>query len=210
MPPVQDNTQQLFIMNPFVNSTVSFLSEGDFVNDVDSIFLKMTYTDSVNNQTETADYTFSAANRSYDWTFPTLANSNGIVSYSGVVMHKNHTTDNIPSTNATGSLVTFGPPNQAIVTVTVDSSVLDWTKVKMAEVDFSYTDAANNIALTQEMLVKQSGCSPASWTFYTKDPTKNAYAYTVTYYMATTPATVNTMPPVPSCTKTLLVLTGPS
>lgn len=208
--PVTDNTQELFIKNPFVTTTVSFISEGDFVNDIDSIFLKMTYTDTTNKLTQTSEYTFTSQNRSHDWLIPTIAGTDGVVTYSGVVMHKNHTTDNIPDTTAKGTLVTFGPPNQSIITVSVDGSIVDWTKVKMAKVEFNYADAANNIALAQEILVKQTGSTPSTWTFYTKDPAKTAYAYTVTYYLAGPPPTVTTEPPVPTCTDTILVLTGPA
>ena len=184
-----DSTQELFIQSPFSQQTVSFISEGDFTNDVDNIFLKMSYVDAANNYQQTTDYTFTSANRSHDWSFPVIAGGQGIIHYSGVVSHKNHTTENIPDTTSTASLITFGPPNQQIITVTPDSSLLDFTQVKLVQINFSYSDPANNIALNQEVVLKQSGATPPSWTFYVKDPTKTAYTYQATFYMNGNPPT---------------------
>ncbi len=204
-----DSTQELFIKSPFSQQTVSFISEGDFTNDIDNIFLKMTYVDAANNYQQTADYTFSSANRSHDWSFPTIAGSQGVVHFSGVVSHKNHTTENIPDTTSTGNLITFGPPNQAIITVTPDASLLDFTKVKLVQVNFSYSDPANNIALTQEVVLKPTGATPPSWTFYVKDPSKTTYTYQATFFTATNPPTQVKQPPATS-SDTDLVLMMPS
>jgi hypothetical protein len=57
-------------------------------------------------------------------------------------------------------------------------------------------------------VLKPTGATPATWTFYAKDPTKTAYTYTATYYLATTPPQVVKQDPVTS-SDTDLVLTGP-
>ncbi len=207
--PKQDNTQQLFINNIFIPKTVTFISEGDFANSIDNIFLRMTYTDATNKYTQSSEYQFSAANRTHDWTFLMIPAANGQVSYSGVVSYKNQTQENIPDTPATGTLVTFGPPDQTIVTVTPDTALLDFTQIKLVQIEFQYSDPANNIALQQEIVLKSTGATPPSWTFYTKDPTKVAYTYTATYYMATNPPAVIKQAPA-SSTDTDLVLNPPA
>ncbi len=198
----------LRIPSPFTQKTVSFLAEGDFTNDVDNIFLKMTYVDTANNYQQSSDYTFTSTNRSHDWSFPIVSTGTGTIHYSGVVSHKDRTTDNIADTTATADLITFGPPNQAIVTVTPDPALLDFTQVKLVQVNFSYTDPANKIALQQEVVLKSTGATPASWTFYVKDPTKTAYSYQATYYMAGSPGQIK-LPPATS-SDTDLVLTMPT
>ncbi|HTB23093.1 MAG TPA: hypothetical protein VK914_10345, partial [bacterium] len=114
---VSSTSEQLFIKNPFVQQTFSFISEGDFTNEISNIFLKLTYVDAANNYSQSGDYTFSSANRSYDWTIPVVNGGQGVIHYSGVVSALNQTTQNIPDTTSTNTLITFGPPNQAIVTV---------------------------------------------------------------------------------------------
>ena len=208
-PWVSDSTQELFIQSPFSQQTISFISEGDFTNDIDNIFLKMSYVDAANSFQQTSDYTFTSANRSHDWSFPVITGGQGVIHYSGVVSHKNHTTENIPDTTSTSNLITFGPPNQQIITVTPDPALLDFTQVKLVQINFSYSDAANSIALNQEIVLKQSGATPPSWTFYVKDPTKTAYTYQATYYMNGNPPTQVKQPPATS-SDTDLVLMMPS
>jgi hypothetical protein len=205
-----DNTQQLFINSPFAPRMVSFLSEGDFTNQIDNIFLRMTYTDTANNYSQTSEYTFTSQNRSHDWTFPAVTGSQGALSYSGVITYKDHTTENIADTPPSASnLITFGPPNEAIVTVTPDAALLDFTKVKLVQVNFTYSDPPNNVSYQQEIVVKQTGNTPANWTFYAKDKTKLAYSYTASYFMATNPPTVTKQGPTTS-TDTDLVLMMPA
>jgi hypothetical protein len=205
----QDNTQQLFINSPFSPRTVSFLSEGDFTNEIDNIFLRMVYNDQANKYQQNSEYTFTNANRSHDWAFPVVSGSQGAITYSGVITYKDHTTENIPDTTSTSSLITFGPANQAIVTVTPDSTLIDFTKVKLVQLNFQYSDPANNISSQQEIVMKQSGATPPSWTFYAKDKTKLAYTYQATYYLTTTPPSVSKQPAVTS-TDTDLVLMMPA
>ena len=205
-PSQSDSTQQLFIASPFSQQTASFISEGDFTNDVNNIFLKMTYVDAANNYQQTTDYTFTSGNRSHDWSFPVIAGSQGVVHYSGVVSHMNNTTEDIPDTTSTSSLITFGPPNQEIITVTADATLLDFTKVALVQVNFSYADPANNIALNQEIVLKPTGATPPSWTFYVKDKTKTAYTYQATYFMAGSPPTQLQQPPVTSSATDLILM----
>ncbi len=200
---------QLYINTPFSSRTISFVSEGDFVNNVDNIFLRMTYNDAINKYQQSADYTFTAQNRSHDWTFPVLGSGQGTITYSGVVSYKNHTTENIPETTNPNSLITFGPPNQLAVTVSPDAALIDFTQVKLIQVNFEYADAANNIDVKQEITLKSGSITPASWTFYARDASKTAYTYQATYYLATNPPSVKKLPAATS-SDTDLVLMMPS
>jgi hypothetical protein len=207
--PKQDSTQELFINNIFIPQTVTFISEGDFVNELNNIFLRMTYTDAANKYSQSTEYQFSANNRTHDWTFPVIPGAKGKVTYSGVISYNNQTQQNIPDTPASGTLITFGPPDQTIVTVTPDPALIDFTQVKLIQVQFQYSDPANNINLQQEIVLKNGSATPASWTFYTKDPTKVAYTYTATYYTSATPPAVLKQGPTTS-SDTDLVLNMPA
>jgi hypothetical protein len=185
---------------------VSFVSEGDFANSIDNIFLRMTYVDALNNYQQSSDYTFSTQNRSHDWVFPVLGAGQGKISYSGVISYKNHTTENIPETTVSGSLVTFGPPNQVVMTVTPDAVLIDFTKVKLIQVNFEYKDEANNIDVKQEIVLKATSVTPLSWTFYAKDPQKTAYTYQATFYMTAPTVSVVKQPAVSSSDTDLILM----
>jgi hypothetical protein len=186
----KQDSQQVYINSPFGTKTISFVSEGDFTNNIDNIFLRMTYNDVTNKYVQSADFTFSDKNRSYDWKFPVLASGQGKVTYSGVVSYKDHTTENIPDTTTSSTLIAFGPPNQAAITVTPDPALIDFTQIRLIQVNFEYSDPANNIDVKQEIVVKPQSVTPSSWTFYARDPNKTAYTYQTTYYLATTPPSV--------------------
>ena len=198
--------QQLYVNSPFGTKTISFVSQGDFATFVDTIFLRFTYNDALNNYQQSADYTFSSQNRAHDWVFPVLAAGQGKVTYSGVVSYKNHTTEDIPDTVVAGTLVSFGPPNQTAITVAPDPALIDFTKIKLIQVNFEYQDAANNTSAKQEIVMKAQSVTPPSWTFYSRDPRKTAYTYQTTYFLATTPPSVIKQPAVSSSDTDLILM----
>ena len=204
----ESQSSHLFINNPFTMRTFSFLAEGDFAGNIDNIFLKMRYADAANKLEQESDFTFTAQNRQKDWTIPVVANSKGQITYSGVISYKNHTSENIPETTTTSDLITFGPPNQVIISVLPDTTLVDFTKVKLIKLELEYKDDANRIDVKQEYVLKQ-GSTPQPWTFYARNPNATSYTWSATYYMGTTPPQVVQVPPATS-SDTDLVLMPPS
>ena len=198
---------ELYINSPFVSRTYSFLAEADFANTVDNIFLKMKYIDAANKIEQDSDFLFTAANRTRDWAVTVLNGAQGQIVYSGVINYKDHTNEDIPETTTTKELIEFGPPNQVIVTVAPDPTMIDFTKVKLVKLNFEYADPANKIDIKKELVVKQ-GSTP-QWTFYARDPNKTSYTYSATYYMAANPPGVVQIP-ASSASDTDLVLMMPS
>ena len=83
--------------------------------------------------------------------------------------------------------------------------------MKLIQIEFTYTDAANNINLSSEIVVKSTGATPPSWTFYVRDATKKAYSYTATYFVVTAGSPPKqVVAPGVTATDTDLVLTMPS
>jgi len=204
----ESQSSHLFINNPFTMRTFSFLAEGDFAGNIDNIFLKMRYADAANKLEQESDFTFTAQNRQKDWTIPVVTNSKGQITYSGVISYKNHTSENIPETTTTSDLITFGPPNQVIISVLPDTTLVDFTKVKLIKLELEYKDDANRIDVKQEYVLKQ-GSTPQPWTFYARNPNATSYTWSATYYMGTTPPQVVQVPPATS-SDTDLVLMPPS
>ncbi len=194
MDPVDSQASEIFINSPFLLHTFSFLAEGDFANSIDNIFLKMNYVDEVNKLQNSTDYIFKADTRQSDWKIPVVANSKGVITYSGVISYKNHTTESIPDTTTTSDLIEFGPPNQLIISVLPDTTLIDFTAVRMVKVDLEYQDSANQIDVKQEFLLKP-GVTPQPWTFYARDKTKTAYTWSATFYMAGPPPKAVQTPP---------------
>jgi len=204
----QNDSSELYINSPFILHTFSFLAEGDFDGNIDNIFLKMKYTDKDNKIEQESDYVFKGQNTNHDWTIPVVSGGKGKITYSGVISYKNHTTESIPQTETDRDLIEFGPPNQVIISVLPDTTMIDFSKVKLIKVDLDYQDTTNNIAMHHEFKLKE-GDAPAPWTFYARDPAKTAYNYAATYYLSTTPPQVVQVPPAPS-TDTDLILMMPS
>ena len=184
----------LIIDSPLVPTTYSFLAEGDFSATIDNIFLKMAYDDPSNKMHQESDFTFTTQNKEKDWVVSTVSGGKGQVTYSGVISYKDHTTENIGPVNTTNALITFGPPNQVIISVQPDVTLIDFTAVKLIKVDFEYTDPAHQLDLKKEMLLKP-GVAPDTWTIYARDPKVTSYTWTQTFYMGTTPPTVVHVPP---------------
>jgi hypothetical protein len=200
-----ETSSQLHINSPFVARVYSFLAEADFANSVDNIFLKMKYTDAANGIEQDADYQFSGDKKTYDWKVNVIGTGKGQVTYSGVINYKNHTTESIPETTTSKDLIEFGPPNQVIVTVAPDLTLIDFTKVKLIKLSLEYADATNNIDIKQEFVVKQ-GPNPQPWTFYARDPKLTSYTWQATYYMDTTPPSVVQGQPTTSSDSDLVLM----
>jgi hypothetical protein len=205
MAAVQSQSSKIFINSPFVLHTFSFLAEGDFTSGIDNIFLKMSYADDVNKIQQSTDFTFTANTRQKDWAIPVVSGSKGTISYSGVVSYKNHTTENLPLVSTTSDLIEFGPPNQVIVSVQPDATLIDFSKVKLVTVNLEYQDPANQIDVKQEFKLMQ-GATVQPWTFYARDPSKTSYTWTAAFYMATTPPTVVKTPAATSSDSDLILM----
>src|SRR5262249_34697610 len=121
----EQNSSTLYINSPFITRSYTLFAQGGFTTGIDTILLKLKYVDAVNKIEQDTSYSFTAQNRSHDWPVSTVINSKGKVTYSGVISYKNHTTEDIPETTTDKDLIEFGPPNQVIVTVAADPTLLD-------------------------------------------------------------------------------------
>jgi hypothetical protein len=203
--PKESQTDHVFINSPFTQHTYSFLAEADFANTIDNIFLRMKYTDPANKVENDSDYQFKAGQTQRDWAIPIVANSKGQINYSGVISYKDHTTENIPETTTTSDLITFGPPNQVIISITPDTSLIDFTQVKLVKLELEYKDAANKIDQKHEFVLKQ-GMAPPTWTIFARDPNVTSYTYSATFYIAGTPPKTVAIPPTTTSDNGLVLM----
>ena len=97
----------------------------------------------------------------------------------------------MPDTPTTSDLITFGPPNQVIISVLPDMTMIDFAKAKLVKVDLEYTDAAHRIDVKKEFVLKQ-GATLQPWTVYARDPNLTQYNWTATFYLGTAPPTTVT------------------
>jgi hypothetical protein len=203
--PVPSQSSTIFINSPLVMHTYSFLSEGDFSNDIDSVFLKYKYSDEKNKLEQDSDFLFTAKDRQKDWTIPIISHSKGTITYSGVISYKNHTTENFAGGPTEADLIEFGPPNQVIVSVLPDISLIDFAKVKLIKLNMEYKDPANKIDVKHEYVLKQ-GTTPQPWTFYARDPGLTSYMWSTTFYMNTNPPQIVQGTPAPSSDSDLVLM----
>jgi hypothetical protein len=144
--------------------------------------VEASYVDADNNYRQRATINLSKNSPFFDWTFPVIDDSAGVVTYSGSVNHKNGTTRDIPETVAKRNVISVPPPTAQFLEISVVPDLLDWSKVKLVNAALAYEDAPNSVRERIEMRFK-SGDSEKKWRLPLKDVSKNSYSATTTYFM---------------------------
>lgn len=192
------NGKHLYVNDPFsVMRSVGIRTRGDFETDIDTIFLDLVYEDSANNYRQTKSFAFSKAGKRFDdWTFPTIDEKAGKLSYSGNILGKDGSSAPIPATECATNTILVGrdPPGQLSVELVPD--LVDWDKVKLVVVDLAYQDEANNLSFAESVTLRK-GTKPDKWTIALKDKNKKSFKWSAKYFMAdgsrkTTPETATT------------------
>jgi hypothetical protein len=181
--PKQSSANQLYIDDPFGVKVVHVRGLYDFDNTVDTVFIDLTYKDATTGMATSTTFALKKGNTFADWTFTTITGSTGQVQYSGMVRNKDNTQTPIAMTTAASDTIYLGDGDVTYLTVTVVPDLIDWTKVKLATVALAYADPANGINAQTTIPVK-SGTTPAPWKVACKDPTKNKFTWSATYYLS--------------------------
>jgi hypothetical protein len=178
---LQADAPELYVDAPFYTKALHVRPLGDFNKDIDTIFIDMTYTDAAHNYTQQKSMALTKATPFYDWTFPALTGSTGQIGYSGKIKFQDGTEEDIPQQTATSDSIYLGSV-AAVLAVTIEPSLIDWTTVKLVTVHVAYTDAANGIDEEKTVPIK-SGVTPGIWSVKLKDKTKKSFSWSATYYL---------------------------
>lgn len=182
---VEASDAQLVVNSPF-NATrvIGLRAAGDLNNDIDQIFVDLTYTDEANHYTQTTTVALNRNNQFFNWAIPVLDPAVGTVTYSCEIRHMDGTVESVPVTTATSNTILVGDLVSKFLKVEVLRNLVDFNSVSLVKVNLHYSDPANAIDQSGDLVAQRDGPPPDDWVVKLKDPTKLGFDWSATYFMA--------------------------
>lgn len=171
------------ISDPFsAPRTVTFHATGDLATDIASIALEVTYTDAENDYVQRASVMLSGEKPSFQWTFPAIDDTAGSVTYSGFISRRDGTSEEIPETTTTRSIVQVGTVVAEQLAVTVEPVLLDWTKLKVVLVSLTHT-GKDGATLRKDFTFKDPAAPAGQWVIPLEDSAQSKLTSTTTFFL---------------------------
>ena len=162
--------------------TLSVRTKGDFDTHIDTLFLDFLYDDPANNLRQTKSFAFSKSGKRFeDWSFPVIDERSGKLTYTGNILYRDGSSAPIAEKVVTSNTVLEGE-DPLKLEVEVIPDLLDWTKVKMATVELSYEDAANDIKISKNYTFRKDA-KPEKWSIDIKDKKQKTYSVKARYFL---------------------------
>ena len=130
------------------------------------------------------DQALTAATPFFDWTFPVVSETDGVVSYKATVAYKDGTSAMLPKTPATSDTIVLPPATEAFLDVQLVADLLDWQRVRLGRVSLSYTDPDNRVAEAKDFIFSAAKHENTNWRVELKNKERDAFTYHITYYMS--------------------------
>lgn len=176
----ESRAPRIYVNSPFAATRkVTVFAAGDLANTIESVFVDLTYEDAANSYTQAQTGTLNAAKPFLEWSFSVRDADAGAVRYSGIVRYKNGRVREIAPTVADDNTIVLGDNVATIVKIVPD--LIDWTSVALVKVGFSYEDGGRS--QTPSVVVRK-GEAVGPVFFTSDDPTRTAYTWWATYYLA--------------------------
>lgn len=174
----------LSVSDPFsAPRTITFRALGNLTDVIESVSFDAVYTDPGNSYTQRKSVVLSAQMPFADWTFPVFDDTAGSVTYTGFVSRKDGTTTPFGPTTSTESVITAGEVVEDWLEVTVQTQLVDWTKVKVMLVALSYVDEANDVRERKDFTFDAPAATAPVWKIALKDPARTTYSSTTTFFL---------------------------
>ncbi len=123
----QGRSTSLFINDVFsARKTVGVRGIGDFAGRIRTIFLDLAYDDATNDYHLTKSIALDANTTFFDWSFPVISETAGVVTYSGNVAHKDGTSEAIDKQTAETNTILVPAPVEDFLEVMVVTDLIDW------------------------------------------------------------------------------------
>ena len=175
----------IFISDPFgAQKTVSVRATGDLTNDIERIFVDLTYADATNDYTTSTSQALSNDQPFFDWIFPAIDADAGAVTYRATIQRRDGTIEEIDETEAASSTVMVGPSVADRIEIEVIPDLLDATLLKLVKVDLAYTDDANDVSERESLIFRGDNLQMQSWTVDLKDEEATTFSWKATFFMA--------------------------
>lgn len=180
----EGRASNLFINDVFSGQKViGVRGVGDFQSKIQSVFLDLEYVDEKNDYMQSKSQALNQSVLFFDWTFPVISESGGIVTYSGAVSYFDGTSEEIPRTVAPTSTILVPKPVEDFLEVMIVTDLVDWGTVRLCRVSLSYQDPDNGVSESKDFIFSPSNTASQTWKIELKDNERNTYAYTATYFM---------------------------
>jgi len=188
VPAKQLKSSQLAIDDPFnARKKIGVRAGGSFDTTLDTIFIDLGYSDTQNNYSLSTSIALTKTQPFFDWIFPAISDG-GTVTYSGSIKYKNGNIETIPQSTATTNTILIQPKVTDLsddqLSVTVDPTLVDFSKVKLVKVSLHYKDAGNGIEKFNDMVFKPANSNAQTWTVQLADKTQKSFDWQATFYMA--------------------------
>ena len=180
--PWRETARQIYVNSPFNDlRQVMVTGEGDFNTEIDSILVDLVYEDTANGYSVRTNGALKKGNTFIDWKFPVIDHTVGTVTYSGTIRRQDGTVEDIPPTVATTASIRMGEHVERLVTVTVEPSLIDFSKVALVRLALRY---GSDPATRQEKDFILRDATRPTWTIELPDrDSPRTYSMSATYYL---------------------------
>jgi hypothetical protein len=189
---LHSRSPQLFISDMFGGrKTVGVRGVGDFSKRIQNVFVNLTYADSRNKYVQTKSQALSAGTPFFDWTFPVISQTGGVVTYTATTTFQDFTSEDVSGT-ASSDTILLPAPAQAFLEVMVVTDLIPWDQVRLVRLSLSYSDPPHQISVAKDYVFgpppKNAG---VTWHVDLKDRNADKYTYAITYFLTTGQRTVD-------------------
>lgn len=174
----------LSVADPFAAPrTITFRAVGDLTNVVESVTFDAVYTDPENDYTQRKTVVLTSAMPFLEWSFPVFDDTAGSVTYSGTIARKDGTSEPFGPTTTTASVIEGGEVIRDFLEVTIQTPLIDWTKVKVVLVNLAYVDEDNDVSEKKDWTFTAPTAEAPVWKVPLKDRTRTGYTSTITFFL---------------------------
>ena len=162
--------------------TVTFSAVGNLADDIVDITVQARYEEPDNGYRQDFTVILSGEGKTTDeWTFATIDESHGQLSYRASIRRHNGTTSDVDVTDARGTMFDVGDKFEAILDVSIIPALLDWTKLKLVNVSMRYDGATPPV--TDDFLFRPADTETKVWTVPVRDEDVSTYSVTTIYFL---------------------------
>ncbi|MFT3861566.1 hypothetical protein [Micropruina sp.] len=181
-PELTTGANELPINDPFASTrTINIRGFGDFAGRIDTIFVDLTYTDSINNYSQTKSVALNAGSTFDEWSFPAILPDGGELSYVVNIRYKDGTVETHPAAPIIGTTVMVGDV-QLMQKVDVMADLIDFTAVRLVKVTLRTTEPG--VTAATDLVFKSGGLTTQSWEYPYEDAGQRKLDYTIMYFAA--------------------------
>lgn len=174
----------LSVADPFAAPrTITFRAVGDLTTVVESVTFDAVYTDPENDYTQRKTVVLTSAMPFLEWSFPVFDDTAGSVTYSGTIARKDGTSEPFGPTTTTASVIEGGDVVRDFLEVTIQTPLIDWTKVKVVLVNLAYVDEDNDVSEKKDWTFTAPTAEAPVWKVPLKDKTRTGYTSTITFFL---------------------------